>query len=60
MRERRGVEKDREGQKNRGLTLCMEACLMAAAFLGATVRRPFFVLAAALWARRALLVVAFD
>jgi hypothetical protein len=38
----------------------MEACLMAAAFLGATVRRPFFVLAAALWARRALLVVAFD
>jgi hypothetical protein len=38
------------------LAWCMDACLMAAAFLGATVRRPFFVLAAALWARRALLV----
>jgi hypothetical protein len=39
-----------------GLALCMDACLMTAAFLGATVRRPLFVLAAALWARRALLV----
>jgi hypothetical protein len=34
----------------------MDACLMAPAFLGATVRRPFLILAAALWARRALLV----
>jgi hypothetical protein len=29
---------------------------MTATFLGATARRPFFVLAAALWARRVLLV----
>lgn len=38
------------------LALCMDACLMAEAFFGATVRRPFFVLAAALCARRALLL----
>jgi hypothetical protein len=38
------------------LALCMDACLMAAVFFGATVRRPFFVLAAALCARRALLL----
>jgi hypothetical protein len=35
----------------------MAACLMFAAFFGATVRRPFFVLAAALCARRALLLL---
>jgi len=34
----------------------MDACLMAFVFFGATVRRPFFVLAAALCARRALLL----
>ena len=34
----------------------MDTCLMAAAFFGATVRRPFFVLVAALCARRALLL----
>ena len=35
----------------------MAACLMVTAFLGATVRRPFFGLAAALCARRALLLL---
>ena len=56
-----GVETNREREKkDRGPTLCMVACLMAAAFLGAAIRRPFFVLAAALWARRALLGVALD
>ena len=35
----------------------MAACLMFAAFFGATVRRPFFVLAAALCACRALLLL---
>ena len=35
----------------------MAACLMVTAFFGAAVRRPFFVLAAALCARRALLLL---
>jgi hypothetical protein len=39
------------------LALCMDACLMAATFFGATARRPFFVLAAALCACRALLLL---
>lgn len=39
------------------LALCMAACLMLAAFFGATARRPFFVLAAALCACRALLLL---
>ena len=37
-------------------TLCMDACVMAAAFFGATTRLPFLVFAAALCECRALLV----